>query len=173
MTSLLVLANPDRHAADVLGELTAWAARSLADPANHRRRPGFVGDGSREALVARIGAPGLAVETAGSRDGRRSSPTPPGPRQTQSRELVGRVAAGHVRLDVGRFADLAAVASFCDLLRRIPGPRDVAVTGFTTDRAEIELTLAAPVALGRELRATSPIVIADGAESRVTINLHA
>jgi hypothetical protein len=77
-------------------------------------------------------------------------PTPPTPQPPAGPEEA--LFEGRVELGVGPFYDIASLGAFEQSLARMPGVSEVAVRRFEASHAVVDLRLAAPVALVRELR---------------------
>lgn len=72
-------------------------------------------------------------------------------------DLDAAVMDGAITVDAGPFADIGLLSGFEQALGGVPGVRDVYVRGFEGRRAMIDVTLSQPVALGSELRRSSPV----------------
>jgi hypothetical protein len=82
---------------------------------------------------------------------------------------------GAIVIDAGPFTDIAALSAFEQGLAHVPGAEDVYVSGFEGNRAIVELRLAQPVALVREMRQAVPIhfTITDAAAGRLRLDVTA
>jgi hypothetical protein len=82
---------------------------------------------------------------------------------------------GAIVIDAGPFTDIAALSAFEQGLARVPGAEDVYVSGFEGNRALVELRLAQPVALVREMRQAVPahFTITDAAAGRLRLDITA
>ncbi len=82
---------------------------------------------------------------------------------------------GAIVLDAGPFTDIAALSAFEQGLARVPAAEDVYVSGFEGNRALVELRLAQPVALVREMRAAVPagFTVTDAAAGRLRLDVTA
>jgi hypothetical protein len=82
---------------------------------------------------------------------------------------------GAIVLDAGPFTDIAALSAFEQGLARVPGAEDVYVSGFEGNRALVELRLAQPVALVREMRQAVPanFTVTDAAAGRLRLDVTA
>ncbi len=80
---------------------------------------------------------------------------------------------GAVTVDAGPFADIATLSSFEQALGHIAEVGDVYVRGFAGDRAQIDVVLDGPVALGEAIERVSPVacraVAADATTLTVTL----
>jgi hypothetical protein len=83
------------------------------------------------------------------------------------------VLTGAVLVEVAGFADLATLAAVEQALMRVPGVAGVHVRSLDAGRAQIDVQLHGPVALGAALRATAPVALAvtDARDGRLTIAL--
>jgi hypothetical protein len=79
---------------------------------------------------------------------------------------------GAIVIDAGPFTDIAALSAFEQGLARVPGAEDVYVSGFEGNRALVELRLAQPIALVREMRhvVPAPFTITDAAAGRLRLD---
>jgi hypothetical protein len=82
---------------------------------------------------------------------------------------------GAIVIDAGPFTDIAALSAFEQGLAHVPGAEDVYVSGFEGNRAIVELRLAQPIALVREMRQVVPIhfTITDAAAGRLRLDVTA
>jgi hypothetical protein len=82
---------------------------------------------------------------------------------------------GAITLDAGPFTDIAALSTFEQALAHVPGAEDVYVSGFTGNRALVELRLSRPAALVREMRAVLPaaFTVTDAAANRLRLDVSA
>ena len=80
---------------------------------------------------------------------------------------------GPVVIDAGPFSDITALSTFEQGLARVAGVEDVYVSGFEGNRALIELRVAAPVALVREMRAagTGELIVTEAAAGRLRVDV--
>ncbi len=69
----------------------------------------------------------------------------------------GILLDGSIVVDAGPFTDIDTLSGFERALGAVPGVLDVYVRGFEGSRAQIDVTLGRPVALGTELRTTSQV----------------
>jgi hypothetical protein len=76
------------------------------------------------------------------------APPPPAPPRSPYEEALFE---GHVELGVGPFDDIASLSSFEQRLASLPAASDVLVRRFEASHAVIDVRLATPVALVREL----------------------
>ena len=81
---------------------------------------------------------------------------------------------GPVVIDAGPFSDITALSTFEQGLARVPGVEDVYVSGFEGNRALIELRVAAPVALVREMRTSGSgeLIVTEAASGRLRVDVH-
>lgn len=87
------------------------------------------------------------------------APWQPAPTAAPS-ELEESVMDGAITVDAGPFTDITVLSGFEQALGSVPGVRDVYVRGFEGSRAQIDVTLGQPVALGTELHRFSPVPFA-------------
>jgi hypothetical protein len=94
-------------------------------------------------------------------------PPPPDPAAT--------ILAGRVTLDAGPFSDVATLGAFEQALQRTAGVLDVYVRALDAGRATIDVELSGPVALGTELRRTSPVAfqVLDVGQGRLELSIDA
>jgi hypothetical protein len=79
---------------------------------------------------------------------------------------------GPVVIDAGPFTDIATLSTFEQGLARVAGVEDVYVSGFEGNRALVELRVAAPVALVREMRSRSGAIdVAEAAPGRLRVDV--
>ena len=102
------------------------------------------------------------------------SPVPPAsPADTQSGE--GQLFETRLELDVGPFADFAALSAFERSLVHLPKVEDVYVRRLADDRALIELTLSEPAPLLQTMREALPysIDVRSANRTRLVVNVTA
>jgi len=83
------------------------------------------------------------------------------------------ILAGRVTIEAGPFDDIAMLGSFEQALSRTAGVLEVYVRALDRGRATIDVELSGPVALGAELRRTSPIGfrVVDVGQGRIELAL--
>jgi hypothetical protein len=104
------------------------------------------------------------------------SPTPPPvPPPAESQGEEEQLFETRVELDVGPFADFAALSAFERSLVRLAKVEDVYVRRFADDRALIELTLSEPAPLLQTMRETFPysIDVRSANRTRLVVNVTA
>ncbi len=137
-----------RDAAELSGRITELTQR----PAESRER---LLDGLQEA-IARIGAAddlATLAEEADRHDG--AGPAEPG-EQAEGRPGQAEMFAGMVEVEVGPLADFSQLVGFEDAAGAIGATSEISVTRFAQGRATLEMKLAEPVELLRELEQRMP-----------------
>ena len=113
------------------------------------------------------GVPAYGVPMPG--DGFATAPPPAGSVPAEGSDAL----ASFFRVDVGPFEDLLSMTAFEEQLSALPSMADVRVRRFGGGRAEIELEMAGPAPLAREMRRVAPdaetVVQPDGT---LTVDLH-
>jgi hypothetical protein len=84
------------------------------------------------------------------------------------------VLTGAVVVEAAPFGDLSTLAAVEQALMRVPGVAGVHVRSLAAGRAEIDVQLHGPVALGAALRATAPVAfdVTDARDGRLILALH-
>lgn len=83
------------------------------------------------------------------------------------------ILAGRVTIEAAPFDDIAMLGSFEQALARTAGVLEVYVRALDRGRATVEVELSGPVALGAELRRTSPVAfrVVDVGQGRIELAL--
>ena len=104
-----------------------------------------------------------------------AAPTPPPAPPVAASPHEDTLFEGAIVLDAGPFTDIATLSAFEQGLAHVPGAEDVYVSGFEGNRALVEVRLAHPVALVREMRQTVPaqFTVTDAAAGRLRLDVTA
>jgi hypothetical protein len=129
------------------------------------KRPGGVRERLVDALTEAIGRIGAAEDEA------EAPAASSGHTQTDARGLF----SGSIEVEIGPLSHFSQLVGFEDAARSIGATADISVTRFSEGRATLELELAEPVALLRELeeRCDLEFVLRDMREDRLVLDVGA
>jgi hypothetical protein len=99
--------------------------------------------------TAPVAAPGPTATVAAP------APPPPTPEAAAAQSSENALFEGRVELGVGPFYDIGSLGAFEQRLASLPGVSEASVRRFEASHAVVDVRLAAPVALVRELRRTA------------------
>jgi hypothetical protein len=122
---------------------------------------------ARERLLAQLNE---AIARIGGEDGAEEEPAP-----TPALRPVGDVFDGLVEIEVGPFEDFSQLVGFEDAAGAISATSQISVKRFARGRATLEMRLAEPVELLRELEQRAPFEFAvrDRRADRVVLDVPA
>jgi hypothetical protein len=103
-----------------------------------------------DALLGRVMAGLAGTPTAAAQSSQPAAPAPPVVSEEDARENA--LFEGRVELGVGPFYDIGALGAFEQRLTGLPGVSEASVRRFEASHAVVDIRLAAPVALVKELR---------------------
>jgi hypothetical protein len=104
-----------------------------------------------DTLLGRVMS-GLSAAPAPAQAPERVPPAPAAPEISEAEARESALFEGRVELGVGPFYDIGALGAFEQRLTNLPGVGEASVRRFEASHAVVDVRLAAPVALVRELR---------------------
>jgi hypothetical protein len=105
-----------------------------------------------DALLGRVMSGLSAAPAAGAQAPRATAPAPAAPEVSEAEARESTLFEGRVELGVGPFYDIGALGAFEQRLAGLPGVSEASVRRFEASHAVVDVRLAAPVALVKELR---------------------
>lgn len=105
-----------------------------------------------DALLGRVMSGLSTAPTAGAQASQPVTSTPRAPEISEAEARESALFEGRVELGVGPFYDIGALGAFEQQLASLPGVGEASVRRFEASHAVVDVRLAAPVALVRELR---------------------
>jgi hypothetical protein len=161
----------ERFARELAVEYDALLGRVMTGLSSAPARAASATAGSPRASSASPAAPLEAAAASHAPAPPASTPAPPAPEVAAAQSPENALFEGRVELGVGPFYDIGSLGAFEQRLASLPGVSEASVRRFEASHAVVDVRLAAPVALVRELRraAGSDFSVREVASGRILL----